>query len=222
MIEWIIFALIGILAGLSSGLLGLGGGIIIVPSLIAVFSWQGLVETQIIHMAIGTSLMTIIITSLSSIYAHHQHQQVDWEIVGRLAPGLIIGGGSGAFLAILLTGDILQKSFAVYVFVVVVLMWYQSPPSIDERLLKKPVLLAVGTLVGALSALLGIGGGSFTVPYLVMAKQRVSNAVGTASACGVIISISAVIGFVIFSSTHPAVDEEILIHWQAFHRDYKY
>lgn len=218
MIEWIIFALIGVLSGLSAGLLGLGGGVIIVPALLMVFSWQDVPESQLIHLAISTSLMTIIVTSLASTYAHHQNKNVNWRIVRQLLPGLIIGGFSGAFFATMITGELLQKAFAFYAFIAVVLMWYRAPP-FGDYLLNKPILFVASTITGVTSALVGIGGGSFIVPYLVMAKQPITRAIGSSTACGLPISIAAVIGFFIFSS-NVKLSEKIVqtefIHWQAF------
>lgn len=219
MFEWGIFALIGVFTGLFAGLLGLGGGLVVVPALVVVFSMQGQPESQLIHVAIGTSLMTIIITSLSSMYAHHKNKNINWQVVVRFSPGLILGGFFGAFFATLLTSDLLQKCFSVYVFLVVIQMWLPISSTVDERLLKQAILFSVGTVVGSLSALVGIGGGSFVVPYLVMAKQSMKRAIGTSAACGFPISVAAVIGFLIFGQDrYPVTNawQTGVIHWQAF------
>lgn len=219
MIEWIIFALIGVVAGVFSGLLGLGGGLIIVPALLAVFSWQALPESQLMHLAIGTSLMTITVTSLSSAYAHNQHENVNWQLVRRLSPGLVIGAIFGAGFAAMLSNTLLQQIFAVYVFVVAIRMWLPMLPSVESCLLNKPILIVFSIIAGTISAMVGIGGGSLVVPYLVMAKQSIQRAIGSSAACGFPISVAAVIGFVVFGQ-----DQEIshktwqtgFIHWQAF------
>jgi uncharacterized protein len=219
MFEWILFALIGVIAGLFSGLLGLGGGLVIVPALLAVFSWQNLPESQLMHMAIGTSLMTITVTSLSSMYAHHQHNNINWDIVRRLSPGLVIGALFGAGIATLLSNILLQQIFAVYIFSVAVRMWFPMLPSVDTCLLNKLVLIVFSIVVGTISSIVGIGGGSLVVPYLVMAQQSIQRAIGSSAACGFPISVAAVIGFIFFGQ-----DQEIsnkvwqtgFIHWQAF------
>lgn len=219
MLEWIIFALIGVVAGVFSGLLGLGGGLIIVPALLAVFSWQGLPESQIMHMAVGTSLMTITVTSLSSMYAHHQHNNVNWLVVRSLSPGLIIGAIFGAGVATMLSNILLQQFFAIYVFAVAVRMWLPMLPSVETRLLNKSILVVFSIVAGSFSAIVGIGGGSLVVPYLVMAKLSIQRAIGSSAACGFPISAAAVISFMIFGQ-----DQEIsnkvwqtgFIHWQAF------
>lgn len=219
MVEWIIFALIGVIAGVFSGLLGLGGGLIIVPALLAVFTWQALPESQLMHMAVGTSLMTITVTSLSSMYAHHQHANVNWKIVKKLSPGLVIGAIFGAGVATMLSSTLLQHYFAIYVFVVAVRMWVPMLPSVETCLLNNSILFLFSFVAGSLSALVGIGGGSLVVPYLVIAKQSIQRAIGCSAACGFPISVAAVTGFIIFGK-----DQEIssdvwqsgFIHWQAF------
>lgn len=219
MFEWGIFALIGVFAGIFAGLLGLGGGLIIVPALLIVFSWQDLPVMQLMHVAIGTSLMTITITSLSSMYAHHQHKNINWKVVISLSPGLILGGFSGAFFATMLTSVLLQNCFAIYVFLVAIRMWLPISPSVDERLLNKPILWGVGTIIGSVSALVGIGGGSLVVPYLVLAKQSIQRAIGSSAACGFPISVAAVVGFLVFGQNHDVVTntwQTGFIHWQAF------
>ncbi|RKZ83295.1 MAG: sulfite exporter TauE/SafE family protein [Gammaproteobacteria bacterium] len=219
MLEWIVFALIGVMAGLFSGLLGLGGGLIIVPTLLAVFSWQALPESQLMHMAVGTSLMTITVTSLSSMYAHHQHKNINWDVVRRLSPGLIIGAILGAGLATLLSSTLLQQVFAIYVFVIAVRMWLPMLPSGDTYLLNKSILIVFSIIAGTFSALVGIGGGSLVVPYLVMAKQSIYRAIGSSVACGFPISVAAVIGFMIFGQNQDVSDKAWqtgFIQWKAF------
>lgn len=217
--EWLAFALIGCFAGMSAGLLGLGGGLVIVPSLLLVFNFLGLPNQQVMHIAVATSLMTITVTSLSAMVAHQRHQHINWPVVSNLTPGLILGGIIGAFLATLISGPILQKCFAVYVLLVAARMWWPVTPSVNETLLKTPILLVVGNIIGIISAIIGIGGGSLTVPYLVMAKQSIKQAIGTAAACGFPISLAAVTGFVIFGQNNVTISGNWLvgyIHWQAF------
>lgn len=217
--EWISFALIGCFAGMSAGLLGLGGGLVIVPSLLLVFNFLGFPSQQIMHIAVATSLMTITVTSLSAMVAHQRHRHINWMVVQTLTPGLILGGIVGAFLATLTSGPILQKCFAVYVLIVAARMWWPVTPSVNQSLLRTPILLTVGNFIGMVSAIIGIGGGSLTVPYLVMAKESIKQAIGTAAACGFPISVAAVTGFVIFGQNNVTINTNWLtgyIHWQAF------
>lgn len=217
--EWLSFALIGCFAGMSAGLLGLGGGLVIVPSLLLAFNWLDLSGQHLMHVAVATSLMTITITSLSAMYAHQRHNNINWSTVRGLTPGLIIGGVLGAFFATLLEADLLQQCFAVYTLIVAIRMWLPMTPTLNVNLLKAPILFGVGNIIGMISAIVGIGGGSLTVPYLVMAKQSIKHAIGTAAACGFPISVAAVAGFVIVGQNNAITNTNWLVgfvHWQAF------
>ncbi|MFW5426021.1 MAG: sulfite exporter TauE/SafE family protein [Methylophagaceae bacterium] len=219
MLEWIIFALIGVLSGLSSGLLGLGGGVIIVPALLVVFSWQGLLGPHLMHMAVATSLMTIIVTSATSAYSHHQHRNVDWNLVTRLIPGLVLGGMVGAVLATQLSSQFLQRFFAIYLLFAAIKMWLPTPLTLHKQLLNKSALIGFGSVVGIISSLVGIGGGTLIVPYLVMANQSIKRAIGTSATCGLPIAISAVTGFILFGQEQEGntlIGEAGFIYWPAF------
>jgi len=216
---WLSFALIGCLAGMSAGLLGLGGGLIIVPTLLLVFHLQGLPAEQLVHIAIATSLMTITVTALSSTFAHHRQQNINWSAVKQLTPGLVLGGIVGAYLATSIEGALLQRCFAVYALVVALRMWFPMTVAVDESLLKTVKVGAAGIVIGIISAIVGIGGGSLTVPYLVMAKQSMTKAVGTAAACGFPISVAAELGFIAFGQNNATINDNWLmgaVHWQAF------
>ena len=212
MLEWFIFSFIGMIAGLFSGLLGLGGGVVIVPALLLVFGLHYQDNEPIMQMAIATSLMTIVVTSLASIYAHQKQKNIDWNIVIGLLPGLVLGGFLGAFFATMLSGQLLQNIFVLYLLIVAVLVWLPVSASENGCLLNRPILLGVASSIGAISALVGIGGGSFIVPYLVMAKQSMTKAIGVSATCGFPIAISAVLGFIIFSQNM----NNSVIHWNAF------
>jgi len=219
MIEWIIFALIGVLSGLLSGLLGLGGGIIIVPALLLVFNWQGLSEQHLMHMAVATSLMTIIFTSSTSAYAHHKRGNVDWKLVRSLTPGLVIGSILGAFLATMLASKLLQQCFAVYALFAAIKIWLPSPLLWHQQLLNTVVIRSFSGIVGTISALVGIGGGTLIVPYLLMARQPIQRAIGTSATCGLPISIAAVLGFLAMEHVHnlnTTMGQTSFIHWPAF------
>ncbi len=219
MLEWTIYALIGVLSGLFSGLLGLGGGVIIVPALLIVFSWQGLLDSYLMHIAVATSLMTIIVTSTTSSYSHHKHDNVDWALVVKLTPGLILGGGLGAFFATQLSSQFLQYSFSLYLLFAAIKIWLPIPFTFHDKLLKKSALISFGGVVGVISSLVGIGGGTLIVPYLVMANHPIKRAIGTSATCGIPIAISAVAGFILFSQEQ--IDKTMIsgvgfIHWPAF------
>ncbi|PCJ32832.1 MAG: permease [Gammaproteobacteria bacterium] len=214
MTEWLIFALIGVLTGLLSGLLGLGGGLIVVPCLLTVFALMGYADTMLMHMAVATSLATITVTSLASIYTHAQLDNINWSIVKRLSPSLMVGSFIGAYCSLLVSSDGLQLGFAVYAIIIAIKINYPAPVSLSDRLLEQPTVSVAGGVIGSVSALIGIGGGSLTVPYFLMAKQTMSRAVGTAAMCGLPISISAVLAFMLLEQNSDV--ELSLIHWPAF------
>jgi len=219
MIEWLSYAGAGLVAGLMAGLFGIGGGLIIVPILMLVFSWQGMSADVAIHVAIGTSLMTISLTSLSSMRAHHYYGTTDWLLVKRLTPGLMIGSLGGAVIAANLSSQWLQIFFGSFALLMAARMWLPSPQAVSPKLLAKPSMSAYGLLTGIISAMVGIGGGTLVVPYLVMAGQQIQRAVGTAAACGFPIAVSGVIGFIwmgIAKHNMTSGWQTGFVHWQAF------
>ncbi|MTI64100.1 sulfite exporter TauE/SafE family protein [Methylophaga sp.] len=219
MLEWLSFALAGVVAGLAAGLFGIGGGLIIVPILVTVFSWQGMSAEIAIHVAIGTSLMTITVTSLSSMRAHHRYGMTQWQLVGRLTPGLIIGSLGGAVIAASLSSALLQTIFALFAILMSGRMWLPPPQALSPRLLTKLLMGVYGAVTGVVSAMVGIGGGTLVVPYLVMAGQSMQKAVGTAAACGFPIAASGVVGFIWMGTQVHQIHADWqtgFIHWQAF------
>lgn len=219
MSELLVFMLIGMFAGASAGLLGLGGGLITVPALLFVFHWQGMNSPHVMHIAVATSLMTITVTSLSSMLAHHKARNIDWYLVRGLLTGLLLGGFIGAYSATLFSSALLQRLFAIYAFVMAVRLWLPiSVVGLSGNLLARPYLFIAGTTFGSISALVGMGGGTMVVPYLVMAKQSIHKAIGTSAACGFPIALSAIIGFMFFEADNvvEAGWQTGYINWAAF------
>jgi len=212
MIEILSLLLVGVTAGTLAGLLGVGGGIIIVPSLVWIFHTQ-LPASSLMHIAIGTSLATMAITSISSIIAHHQRGAVLWSIVWQLSPGIIVGAFVGAIIADALPTEILRKIFAIFILLASAQLGLLPPA--PHRQLPGSLSLA-GTVIGQISALVGIGGGSLTVPFLVWFNIPIRNAVATSAACGFPIAVSGMIGFVV-TGWHINTPWMIgYIYWPAF------
>lgn len=217
--EFFVFMLIGMFAGASAGLLGLGGGLITVPALLFVFHWQDMASPHVMHIAVATSLMTITVTSLSSMLAHHKVQNIDWYLFRGLVTGLLLGGFIGAYSATLFSSSLLQRLFAIYAFIMAIRLWLPiSVVGFSTKLLARPYLFVAGTLFGSISALVGMGGGTMTVPYLVMAKQTIHKAIGTSAACGFPIALSAIIGFMFFETGNVTETgwQSGYINWTAF------
>ena len=209
--ELIIFLIIGALAGFAAGLFGVGGGTIIVPLLFIVFTQMDYPADVIMHLALGTSLATIIVTSISSLMAHNKKGAVMWPVFKNLAPGLAIGCFLGAGIAGQISGLYLQLIVGVFLLWVAYKMFMGGRKTVDSNatnagdtsnantaLPSKPKQLAAGGIIGIASAIFGIGGGSLTVPYLTRYGVVMQKAVGTSAACGLPIAIAGALGFMIF------------------------
>lgn len=193
----LIFALTGAAAGLLAGLFGVGGGLIMVPALAFVLPRQGVSPAVAMQMAVGTSLAVIAATSLSSMLAHHRQNGVLWPVFWRFAPGLAAGALAGAFVAHALPGPILQRIVGAAALLVSLQMALDRKPSGERGLPAAGGVFAAGGVIGLLSALIGIGGGSLTVPYLTWCRIDIRQAVGTAAACGVPIAWAGALGFML-------------------------
>lgn len=181
---------LGAVAGTLAGLFGIGGGLIIVPVLILVFGWQDISGAITAHLAVGTSLSTMVFTSLSSIRAHHDRGGVRWDLFRPMVAGILLGAALGAVTAGLLSGDMLQRIIGVFVLLVAIKMVTGWSPMASDRKPPATELGGVGGGIGWLSAIVGIGGGTLTVPYLTWIGVRMQHAVGTSAACGFPIAIS--------------------------------
>jgi uncharacterized membrane protein YfcA len=198
MIEALIaYLLLGSFTGVMAGLFGIGGGLLIVPVLATLLPRYGVNPEQVVHLAIGTSLGTIVFTSLSSIRAHHRRGAVLWPLVRVMAPGIMIGAVLGAVVAGQINRDVLRIVFACFEFGVALYLFFSPTPTPRHTEISKPTLIGTGTVIGTVSSLLGIGGGTMTVPFLVWNRVRVQEAVGTAAACGLPIALAGVIGFML-------------------------
>lgn len=178
------YGLLGIVAGVLAGLFGVGGGTIIVPVLIICLGIQKVAADLQMHIAVGTSLASIVITSVSSTWRHHQAFAVRWPVATWLAPGLCVGVWLGAEIAVTLPGHLLQRLFGIFVAIVAVQMASGWQPHSVGYLPGRAGLGIVGAVIGMFSAFFGIGGGSLTVPFLIACRVRMQEAVATAAACG--------------------------------------
>jgi hypothetical protein len=164
---------------------------------------QGVSDSVTMHMAIGTSLATIAITSISSVRAHHRHGAVLWSVFWRLTPGIVIGALLGAVIANALPSATLRIVFGVFLLLISVQMGFGAKPAPHRVLPDTPGMLAVGGVVGAVSAVVGIGGGSLTVPFLSWCNVSIRNAVATSAAGGVPIALAGTLGFVVTGWHNP-------------------
>lgn len=193
--EFLLYLATGAVTGVFSGLFGVGGGLIIVPMLSLIFAVHGFPSAHIMHMALGTSLATIIFTSISSARAHHQRGGVSWVAVQRIIPGVIFGTLLGAWLAAQMNTTWLKGLFVLFEFYVGTQLLLEFCPNPSGREPGSRIMLFAGTLIGALSSLVGIGGGTLSVPFLICCNYTMRQAVGTSSAIGLPIALSASAGY---------------------------
>lgn len=187
--DWLLFLVIGAFAGLLAGLFGVGGGAIIVPILIFIFTLQGFDAGSLVHLAIGTSFATIVVTSCGSVAAHQRLGNINWLVVKSMTPGLVVGVSLGSLIAAELAGGYLQLAIAIFLMLVAVQMFLALQPKAIFGLPGHVALASSGVVVGGLSAFFGIGGGSLTVPFLTACREVMKRAVATSAACGLPIAL---------------------------------
>jgi uncharacterized membrane protein YfcA len=196
---------VGVAAGLIAGMLGLGGGVVIVPALALVFPLLGLPSPVLMHLAIGTSLAVIVPTSLSSTLAHYRRGAVDLPLLCLLLPGLVPGALLGGWLADKLPSALLARVFGVFVIGVATQIFFNATAPGRRPLPGHAGLLATGMVIGTASTLLGIGGGSLTVPFLNYCRVDMRRAVATSSACGLVLGVVGAATFLWAGRDHPGL-----------------
>lgn len=189
-------AAIGAVAGVIAGLLGVGGGIVLVPAFFYAFTALGYAGPQLMQVCLATSLATIIVTSIKSVRAHNERGAVDWEILRGWGPWIAAGAIVGMVVASGLRSVVLQGIFGVLGVIVGMYLAFGKPHwRLGEAMPKGPGRVAAGGVLGFLSVLMGIGGGSFGVPLMSLYAVAIHRAVATAAGFGVIIAVPSVIGF---------------------------
>ena len=196
--EWFLgYLVLGAVAGFFAGLLGVGGGAIMVPVLAMMFAAQGFPEAHLMHLALGTSMATIVFTSISSLRAHHKHGAVVWPIVRDIAPGIVVGTLLGAQIAGRVPTKPLAIFFAIFIAYVAVQMILNVKPKPSRNLPGKAGMFGVGAFIGGISSLVAIGGGSLSVPFMTWCNVKVHHAIGTSAAIGFPIALAGTIGYMI-------------------------
>lgn len=194
-----------VVAGILAGLLGIGGGVVIVPALLVVFRAAGVDPEVEVQLAVGTSLATIVLTSISSSWSHHRKGALHWGLVPWFVPGLAVGSVGGAALAVWMPGRTLQLVFGVFLVAIALRMVFgQLPEDPRARVMPTWGRLASGLVIGAISAMVGIGGGILSVPLLVLAVGLpIHHAVGTAPSFGLVLSLVGTVTFVLHGLSEP-------------------
>jgi uncharacterized membrane protein YfcA len=195
---------LGAATGFAAGLLGIGGGMLMVPFLTFLFTARGFPGEHVVHMAIATSLSTILFTSISSVRAHHQRGGVLWNVVKVLAPGILLGSLIGAQIAGRLPTFWISLVFAVFVGFSALQVLLDRKPRPSREMPRAGGMFAVGTGIGFISSIVGAGGGFISVPFMVWSNVRIHNAVATSAALGFPIAAAGTAGYVL--AGHGASD----------------
>jgi len=194
---WLEYAVTGLFAGFLAGYLGIGGGLVLVPALSWIFSRDPATAHMAVQMAVATSLATMLFTSMSSLLAHHKRGAILWSLVRQMIPGLLAGALLGSIMADRIGDDALAGVFGVFALIIGLQMLRGTSQGRSGSIPGGLAVIGTGLGIGSISSMLGIGGGSMTVPWMLWHGQRVQNAVATAAACGYPIAIAGTLGFVV-------------------------
>jgi len=195
--EVLIFGALGILAGLLAGMFGIGGGLIIVPVLIGTFINLGFDTEIIVQLSIGTAISCIIFTGLSSANAHRKKKSIEFQQFKPVGMGIVFGAFAGALFAVQIKGSILKLSIATFLLLVGLQILFDIRITSKKIRPNKSQSIFAGSIIGFLSSILGIGGGTFSVPYFRSIGLSLTSAIGTSAACGVPIAIFGTLGYII-------------------------
>jgi uncharacterized protein len=196
--EWLgIYLILGGAVGVMAGLFGIGGGGVLVPAFVSIFLAQGMQSHLVMHYAIATSMACILVTSFASMRAHSAKGTVQWPIVKSMAPWIILGTFAATFIATALSAQVLAGIFSLFMLSVAIKMLRQTSSGQvhDSKSLTPSSMGIAGLGIGAVSALVSIGGGSLTVPYLSNRGIEIKHAIGTSAAIGLPIAIAASLGY---------------------------
>lgn len=201
----LVLLLMGTGGGFAAGLLGVGGGMVLVPFITMIFTAQGFPPEVVVHMAIATSLATILFTSLSSVRAHHLHGAVRWPIVLLLAPGIVLGSWIGPWIGKQLNTSLLALVFGLFVAFSATQMILNRKPSPARDLPKAPGMFGAGALIGTVSGLVGAGGGFLSVPFMSWCNVKMHNAVATSAALGFPIALAGTLSNIYWGWSEPGL-----------------
>ncbi|MDP3672535.1 MAG: sulfite exporter TauE/SafE family protein [Telluria sp.] len=201
----LILLAMGVCGGFVAGLLGIGGGMVLVPFITMVFTARNIAPELVVHMAIATSLSIILFTSMSSVRAHHRHGAVLWPVVAQLAPGILLGSWIGPWIAKQINSSALALLFAGFVAFSATQMLLNKKPGGGRELPGAPGMFAAGGVVGVVSGLLGAGGGFISIPFMSWCNIKIHNAVATSAALGFPIALAGTLSNIYFGWGEPGL-----------------
>ena len=190
------YSAVGAVAGILAGLLGIGGGLVIVPMLVFCLARQGISDQAIMHLALGTSMASIMFTAVSSFWSHHRRGAVKWIVVRRIVIGIFVGTFLGTCVAAELSTPILKGFFVIFLYYVGIQMLTGKKPKPNRQLPGGTGMFGVGNIIGLVSSLVGIGGGTLSVPFMVWCNVPLHQAIGTSAAIGFPIAVAGTVGYI--------------------------
>ena len=207
--EELAFAVVGAVAGILSGLLGVSGGMVTVPCLVFIFTMTGFPKESLMQTAIGTSLAAMVVNAAASTWAHHRKLNVKWDLFRWMTPGILLGSLCGALIAHFLSSNILEFFFGIFACSTALYMLFSKNYRDDarERLPNKIVLNTLSFGIAAFSNMLGIGGGVITVPVLMAYRVAMKKAVGTSTATTITISLFGAISYLFLGARQPQTSD---------------
>lgn len=194
---WLTYPLLGIFGGFVAGLFGVGGGLTLVPFMYMLFVAQNFPPEHLMHLALGTSMATIVFTSISSMRAHHSHGAVRWDIVRTMAPGLVLGTFGGSLVAGQVPTGPMTAIFVVIVYYASAQMMLDFKPHAHRQMPNALGRFVAGSVIGVISSLVAAGGGFLSVPFMLFCNVAIHNAVGTSSALGFPIAVAGAVGYIV-------------------------
>jgi uncharacterized protein len=200
MLSWeyiVLYIALGSFVGVAAGMLGIGGGGILVPALTTIFLMQKMPQNEVVHMALGTSMATIVMTSFANLIAHNKLGDVLWNVVKMMTPGILLGAFAATFLVSHLSSLFLSVFFSIFMAYVALQMFLNKKPKPGRALLGVFGQMVSGFVIGAVSAMVSIGGASLSVPYLVWQNVNIKKAIGTAATIGFPVALSTTVGYMV-------------------------
>jgi len=196
---YLLYVITGAVGGFIGGFLGLGGGIIFVPSLFYIFTYFQIQNEYVIQSAVSTSLACVVISSLSATIKHYKNQLINWKIFYKMLPGLTLGSLSGVLFITIFPSNIIKLFYSILLIMIAIYMFFEKKNNI-KSVLKLNFVHFFSYIIGTVSALLGIGGGTLTTPYFKIQGESLKSSIATAAACGVPIASFGIILSIILNT----------------------
>jgi uncharacterized membrane protein YfcA len=203
----LVLLLMGTIGGFAAGLLGIGGGMILVPFITMIFTAKGFPSELVVHMAIATSLATILFTSMSSVRAHHAHGAVLWRVVKLLTPGIVVGSWIGPWIGKQMNASMMALVFGLFVAFSATQMLLNKKPAAVRDLPGAPGMFGAGGAIGVISGLVGAGGGFISIPFMTWCNVPIHRAVATSAALGFPIALIGTLSNIFFGWNEPGLPQ---------------